>query len=107
MTLDQLFQRAVDLISAGDVPGLAQLLASHPELARERLVAPGPWLREKIGGALDGFFKDPYLLWFVAEDLPVLGQLPKNIAQIARTILRSARGAASLQEQLDFTLQLV
>ena len=80
MSTDQLFQQAVALIGAGDVPALERLLTEHPELARERLAAPGPWLRDKIGGALDGFFKDPYLLWFVAEDVPVLGRMPKNIA---------------------------
>src|SRR5215470_11012458 len=107
MTMDQLFQQAVTLIGAGDVPALDRLLTDHPELARERLTAPGPWLRDKIGNALDGFFKDPYLLWFVSEDVPVHGQLPKNIAQITRVILRSAQGATALQEQLDSTLRLV
>src|SRR6516165_4702207 len=80
MSLDQLFQQAVALIGAGDVPAMERLLTDHPELARERLAAPGSWLRDKIGGALNGFFKDPYLLWFVAEDVPVLGRLPENIA---------------------------
>jgi hypothetical protein len=107
MSIDQLFQRAVALIGAGDVPALERLLTEHPELAWERLVAPGPWLRDKIGGALDGFFKDPYLLWFVAEDVPVLGRLPKNIAEVTRAILRSAQGSPGLQEQLDSALRLV
>ena len=107
MSIDQLFQQAVALIGAGDVPALDRLLTDHPELARERLTVAGPWLRDKAGRALDGFFKDPYLLWFVSEDVPVLGRLPKNIAEVTRAILRSARGVPSLQEQLDFTLQLV
>src|SRR5947209_6638770 len=71
MSIDQRFQPAVALIGAGDVPALDRLLTDHPALARERLDAPGPWLRDKLGGALDGFFKDPYLLWFVSEDAPV------------------------------------
>jgi peptide-methionine (S)-S-oxide reductase len=107
MSIDQLFQQAVALIGAGDVPALDRLLTEHPELAKERLAAPGPWLRHKIGGALDGFFKDPYLLWFVSEDAPVYGRLPKNIAEVARAILRSAQGVPDLQEQLDYALQLV
>lgn len=107
MNLDQLFQHAVAMIGAGDEPGLDRFLASHPELARERLTAPGPWLRDKIGGALDGFFKDPYLLWFVAEDLPVLGHLPKNIADVTRIIITAARHAPNFQEQINFTFQLV
>jgi peptide-methionine (S)-S-oxide reductase len=107
MSIDQLFERAVTLIGAGDVPALDQLLTDHPELARERLTAPGPWLRDKVGGALDGFFKDPYLLWFVAEDVPVLGRLPANIANVTRSILRAAQGSPGCQEQLDSTLRLV
>jgi peptide-methionine (S)-S-oxide reductase len=89
------------------VPALDRLLTDHPELARERLTAPGAWLRDKIGGALDGFFKEPYLLWFVSEDAPVHGRLPKNIAKVTRAILRAARGAPGFQEQLDSTLRLV
>jgi peptide-methionine (S)-S-oxide reductase len=107
MSIDKFFQQAVALIGAGDVPALDRLLTEHPQLARERLATPGPWLREKIGGALDGFFKDPYLLWFVAEDAPVYGVLPKNIAEVARTILRMAQGSPGLQDQLDSTLRLV
>jgi peptide-methionine (S)-S-oxide reductase len=98
MSFDQLFQKAVALIGAGDTPELDRLLTEHPELAKERLTDPGPWLRDKIGGALDGFFKDPYLLWFVAEDVPVHGRLPKNIADLTGVILRSARGTVSWQE---------
>ena len=37
MNIDQLFQQAVALIGAGDVPALDRLLTDHPELARERL----------------------------------------------------------------------
>jgi peptide-methionine (S)-S-oxide reductase len=107
MSIDQLFQQAVALIGTGDVGALDQLLTDHPELARERLTTPGPWLRDKIGGALNGFFKDPYLLWFVAEDAPFHGRLPKNIAEVTRAILRSARDAPGLQEQLDSALRLV
>src|SRR5262245_247367 len=105
MTIDQLFQQAVALIGAGDVSALERLLTEHAVLARNRLIAPGAGLRDKIGGALDGFFKDPYLLWFVSEDVPIHGRLPKNIAEVTRVILRSAQGAPGLQEQLDTTLR--
>ena len=107
--IDGLFQQAVSAIDAGDVTVLEQLLAAHPELVRERLDAPGAWLREKVGGALDRFFQRPYLLWFVAEDPVRDGKLPRNIAQIASTIIRAAKRAMvdSLQEQLDYALRLV
>src|SRR5207249_4678496 len=107
MNIDQLFQQAVALIGAGDVPALDRLLTDHPELARELLTVPGPWLRDKVGSALDGFFKAPYLLWFVSEDAPVHGCLPKSIADVTRAILRAAHGAPGLQGRLAYALSVV
>jgi hypothetical protein len=106
--LDSLFHEAVCAIDAGDVMTLERLLAAHPRLVRDRLDAPGAWLRDKVGGALEGFFRQPYLLWFVAEDPVRTGQLPRNIAQVARTIIQAAErdGVDSLREQLAFTLHL-
>ena len=107
--LDALFRQAVSAIDSGDVTTLEHLLATHPELAHERLNSPGAWLREKVSGALDGFFQKPYLLWFVAEDPVRNGKLPHNIGQITRTIIKVAGrdGVQSLQEQLDYALRLV
>src|SRR5262249_7238103 len=107
--LDALFHEAVSAIDAGDVATLERMLAAHPRLVRDRLGAPGFWLRDKVGGALDGFFRQPYLLWFVAEDPVRNGKLPRNIAEVARTIVRAAQraGLGSLQEQVDVALRLV
>ena len=107
--LDSLFRDAVSAIDAGNVAEIERLLTAHPELARERLQSPGGWLRDKVGGALDGFFQQPYLLWFVAEDPVRNGKLPRNIAQVTRTIIQAAKrdGSDSLREQLDYALQLV
>lgn len=107
--LDALFREAVSAIDAGDGHALESLIAEHPELVRERLDAPGPWLREQVGDALDGFFHRPWLLWFVAEDPVRNGRLPDNIAAIARAIVDATRheNVESLQEQLDSTLRLV
>src|SRR5215203_3559075 len=107
--LDSLFCEAVSDIDAGDVATLEQLLARHPRLLRERLDSPGAWLRDKAGGALEGFFERPYLLWFVAEDPVRNGKLPANIALVARAIIRAAEreGVESLREQLDYALRLV
>ena len=98
--LDSLFREAVSAIDAGDVAELERLLTAHPELARERLQSPGRWLRDKVGGALDGFFQRPYLLWFVAEDPVRNGKLPRNIAQVTRTIIQAAKrdGGDSLRK---------
>jgi peptide-methionine (S)-S-oxide reductase len=107
--LDELFRAAVAAIDAGDVDSLERLLAQHPRLVRERLRQPGAWLRAQIGQALDGFFKHPYLLWFVSEDAVRNGTLPANITEVTRAIIRAAvrEHVDSLQEQLDYTLQLV
>jgi hypothetical protein len=107
--LDALFHEAVTAIDAGDLPTLERLIAEHPRLLSDRLDAPGSWLRDKVGGALKGFFKKPYLLWFVAEDPVRNGTLPPNIAQITRAIIQAAQrnNVASLEEQLDYALQLV
>ena len=109
MKLDALFQQAVSAIDAGDLALLERLLAAHPELLRERLEKPGRWLIEKTGKATAGFFRRPYLLWFVAEDPVRNGRLPANIAAVARAIIDTARRArvASLPEQLDYALTLV
>jgi ankyrin repeat protein len=104
--IDALFRAAVAAIDAGDVDTLERLLRQHPELVRERLTDPGDWVRSQIGQALNGFFKDPYLLWFVTEDAVRTGQLSANVGAIARTIIEAARdaGASDLQQQLDSTL---
>ena len=107
-TLDENFCSAVAAIDAGDIPALERVLAARPTLACERLDAPGAWLRDKIGAAAADFFARPYLLWFVAEDPVRNGTLPPNIVDVARTILRAARGNCDgLQEQLDYALRLV
>ena len=107
--LDELFREAVAAVDAGDVAALERVLAEHPRLVRDRLARPGPWLREKVGGALRGSFKKPYLLWFVAEDPVRNGTLPANIVDVTRAIIGAARreGVKSLPEQLDYALRLV
>jgi Ankyrin repeats (3 copies) len=94
---DPLFRAAVSAIDAGDVGVLDHLLAAHPHLIRDRL---------DYG---EGYFLQPYLLWFIAENPVRNGRLPGNIAEVARTILQAARreGVDSLQQQIDYALSLV
>jgi peptide-methionine (S)-S-oxide reductase len=106
---DARFRDAVAAIDAGTLDRVTTMLAQHPELVQERLDSPGPWLRDKVGGALDGFFERPYLLWFVAEDPVRNGTLPGNIAAITQAIIDAGwqHGVDSLQVQLDYALRLV
>jgi peptide-methionine (S)-S-oxide reductase len=92
-----LFREAVSAIDAGDVSALERLLATHPELVCDRL---------DYG---EGYFRQPYLLWFVAENPIRQGRLPGNIVEITRTILQAAerQQVESWQEQLDYALELV
>ena len=108
-SLDGQFRSAVAALDAGDLAELDRLLTAHPRLLHDRLDAPGPWLREQVGDALDGFFRQPYLLWFVAEDPVRKGRLPANIAELARLIVGHAERArvSTLQEQIDYALRLV
>lgn len=107
--LDSLFREAVSSIDAGDVSALEHLLAKYPWLVRKRLSSPGAWLRDTVGNALDGFFRHPYLLWFVAEDPVRNGTLPGNIRQVTNAIIEAAKSQEvdSLHEQLDYALRLV
>jgi peptide-methionine (S)-S-oxide reductase len=107
--LNSLFREALAAIDAGNQPWLERLLAAHPALVRDRLDSPGEWLRRSSGGALDGFFARPYLLWFLSEDAVRAGTLPPNAAHLARAIIEAARqhGVESLQEQIDYALKLV
>ncbi len=108
-SLDTHFRDAVSAIDAGDVVTLQRLITANPALVGERLASPGAWLRDSVGGALDGVFQRPYLLWFVAEDPVRNGKLPANTAAVARAIIDAARHEAvsTLQEQLDYALTLV
>lgn len=99
---DPRFREAVSAIDAGDVSALESLLAAHPELLRARVESDEGYYGE-------GYFRRPYLLWFVAENPIRNGKLPQNIAQVTRTILQAAerQGVDSLRDQLDYTLALV
>ncbi len=55
---DHRFIQALAAIDSGDVAGLAHLIEQYRELVRER-----------IHNNEQGYFKDPYLLWFVADNL--------------------------------------
>lgn len=94
---DPTFRQALTALDAGDVPTLSRLLEEHPRLVRERIE----------GG--EGYFANPYLLWFVAENPIRNGTLPSNSAEITRLLVSALRSHAveSRGEQVDYALGLV
>jgi peptide-methionine (S)-S-oxide reductase len=95
---DKLFLEAVEAIDAGDESGLRQLLEAHPHLVSNRLDHPE-----------EGYFKNPYLIYFIADNPVRNEKLPANIVDITRLLIRFVRQFApdSFQEQLNYTLGLV
>lgn len=96
--LDPLFAQAVAAIDKGDVAALDALITQNPALVSTRL-----------DNGETGYFANPYLLWFVAENPIRNRRLPANIVEVVRTITGHAKrlGVDSLQSQLDYTLGLV
>jgi hypothetical protein len=88
---DPTFRRAVDLVDAGDVADLREYLKKHPKLTRQRLVFEGM-----------NYFHNPTLLEFVPENPIRHGKLPKNIVEVAETII----AAGVEKEELETTMAL-
>ncbi len=95
---DPLFREAVDAIDAGNLSSLQNLLEKNPQLVSKRLDSPE-----------DGYFKHPYLLWFVANNPIRNEKLPANIIAVTKMLIDAARknAAESFHQQIDYTLGLV
>jgi len=93
-----LFLEAVEAIDAGDIDKLHDLVTRHPQIIKNRLDYPE--------GA---YFKDPYLLWFVADNPIRRGKLSPNIVEVTRLLVQAVKreAAETAQHQLDYTLGLV
>jgi len=95
---DPLFRDAVEAIDSGNLSSLQNLLKANPQLISQRLDFP-----------TDGYFKHPYLLWFVADNPIRHEKLPANIVAVTKMLINAARSYAadSFQQQIDYTLGLV
>ena len=91
---DPVFRQAVDLVDNGNLDGLRDHLGRHPDLVRQRVLFEG-----------DGYFSQPGLLEFVAENPVRHNRLPPNVVDVARLILDT--GAKLDQRAIDSTLGLV
>jgi peptide-methionine (S)-S-oxide reductase len=96
---DPSFRAAVDAIHAGDVATLERLLDAEPRLVRERILGPEAYRLAKR----HQYFRDPKLLWFVANNPTLMAHMPDNITEMARVMID--RGVE--QVDLDYTLGLV
>ena len=95
---DPLFRNAVEAIDSGNLSSLRNLLKENPRLISQRLEFPD-----------DGYFKHPYLLWFVADNPIRHERLPANIVAVTKMLIDTARNNAanSFQQQIDYALGLV
>jgi hypothetical protein len=95
---DTLFQRAIDAIDSGDIAVLEDLITEHPFLVKER-----------VQTTEEGYFKDPYLIWFVADNPVRNDKLPPNIVAVTRLLVDAVKREApdTYQHQIDYTLALV
>jgi len=89
---------AITAIDSGRTTELLDLIDKHPDLVRER-----------FHNAEEGYFKDPYLLWFVADNPIRIDKLPPNIVEITRLLVEAVKREApdTCQQQIDYTLGLV
>lgn len=86
---DKAFRYAVNLLDAGDVPGLRAHLDDHRELVHQQVVFEG-----------GNYFRQPTLLEFVAENPVRKGVLPANIVEVARVILEAGADQSARNETL-------
>jgi peptide-methionine (S)-S-oxide reductase len=95
---DPLFREAIEAIDTGNLSSLQNLLEKNPKLVSKRLDSPD-----------EGYFKHPYLLWFVAYNPIRHENLPANIIAVTKMLIVAARknAAESFQQQIDYTLGLV
>ena len=95
---DPLFREAIEAIDTGNISSLQNLLNLNSLLISRRLDAP-----------TEGYFKHPYLMWFVADNPIRHEKLPANIIHINKILIDAAKKNApgSYQQQIDYTLGLV
>ncbi|MCC8426701.1 ankyrin repeat domain-containing protein [Mucilaginibacter sp. UR6-11] len=95
---DIIVQQAITAIDSGKTAELMELIDLHPDLVVDRLQNND-----------DGYFKNPYLLWFVADNPIRTDQLRHNILDVTRSLLQVAKNKApdTYKYQVDYTLSLV
>ncbi|MDB5088472.1 MAG: ankyrin repeat protein [Mucilaginibacter sp.] len=95
---DLQFLQAVEAIDSGRINELENIISKHPRLVKERLRTTE-----------DGYFKDPYLLWFVADNPIRNDKLPPNIVEVTSLLIQAVKRGApdTYLDQINYTLGLV
>ncbi len=95
---DKLFEQAIAAVDSGNIAQLESLIRQYPFLVTGRLQT-----------AVEGYFKDPYLIWFVADNPIRNSRLPPNILEVTRLLVDAIKRQApdTYQHQIDYTLGLV
>ncbi len=96
---DLLFRETVEAIDNGNISALQQLLETNPDLVTKPLATPDE----------EGYFKNPYLLWFIADNPIRHEKLPANIVEVTQTIIKALQKnpVDNYQYIVDYTLGLV
>jgi hypothetical protein len=95
---DLQFLQAVEAIDSGSINELESIISKHPRLVKERLQTTEA-----------GYFKDPYLLWFVADNPIRNDKLPSNIVDVTRLLIQAIKywTPDTYHNQIDYTLGLI
>jgi hypothetical protein len=95
---DLIFLQAVKAIDSGNIDELQDLITQNPHLVKHRL-----------HNNEEDYFKDPYLLWYVANNPIRSDKMPPNIVEITSLLVNSIKSVApgTYQAQIDYTLGLV
>src|ERR1700749_1787781 len=96
---DDLFRQAVEAVDTGGIAGLKELIAHDPGLVERPLHTPGE----------EGYFKNPYLLWFVADNPIRNEKLPANVIEVLQLLVGEVKSHSpeNPKKQLDYALALV
>jgi hypothetical protein len=95
---DPLFRQAVEAIDSGNLKALREMVEASPRLVQEPVNFPE-----------EGYFQNPYLICFVADNPIRHPSLPGNIVEVTRMLIDCVHRFApdTYDRQINYTLGLV
>lgn len=96
---DPICLQAINALDNGRLDELRTLIDQYPILLSNRIIIPDQ----------EGYFKNPYLIWFVADNPIRNPKLPVNIVAILHFLIEAVKIKATdtFFEQINYTLALV